>query len=65
MHYVDGFVLPVPKNKLKAYIAMAKTASKVWMDHGALDYKECVADDVRSESGRRFRAASSSSAARR
>ena len=46
MHYVDGFVLPVPKKNLKAYTAMAKLASKVWMDHGALDYKECVADDV-------------------
>ena len=46
MHYVDGFVLPVPKNKLKAYTAMAKLASKVWMEHGALDYKECIADDV-------------------
>ena len=46
MAYVDGFVLPVPKNKVKAYVAMARKASKVWMDHGALDYKECVADDV-------------------
>ena len=45
--YVDGFVLPVPKKKLKAYYAMARTASKVWKDHGALDYKECVADDVK------------------
>ena len=47
MDYVDGFVLPVPKKKLDAYRAMAKKAAKVWRDHGALDYKECVADDVK------------------
>ena len=47
MAYVDGFVLPVPKKNMKAYLAMAKKAGKVWKDHGALDYKECVADDVK------------------
>ncbi len=47
MGYVDGFVVPVPKNKLKAYRAMAQKASKVWRDHGALQYAECVADDVK------------------
>jgi uncharacterized protein YbaA (DUF1428 family) len=47
MAYVDGFVVPVPKKNLKAYLAMAKTAGKVWKDYGALDYKECVADDVK------------------
>lgn len=47
MSYVDGFVLPVPKKKIKAYRSMAKKASKVWRDHGALDYMECVADDVK------------------
>ena len=47
MAYVDGFVVPVPKKNLKAYLAMAKKASKVWKDHGALDYKECIADDVK------------------
>ena len=46
MAYVDGFVVPVPKKNLKAYIAMSKKAAKVWKDYGALDYKECVADDV-------------------
>ena len=46
MAYVDGFVVPVPKSKVKAYIAMARTGAKVWKDHGALDYKECMADDV-------------------
>ncbi len=44
--YVDGFVLPIPKKNIDAYKKMAKKASKVWLEHGALDYKECVADDV-------------------
>jgi uncharacterized protein YbaA (DUF1428 family) len=47
MAYVDGFVVPVPTKNLKAYVAMARKAGKVWRDHGALDYKECVADDVK------------------
>ena len=47
MSYVDGFVVPVPKKNLKAYRAMAKKASKVWRDHGALAVAECVADDVK------------------
>ena len=47
MAYVDGFVVPVPKKNLKAYHAMAQKAGKVWREHGALDYKECVADDVK------------------
>ncbi len=46
MEYVDGFVLPVPKKNVGAYKKIAKIASKVWRDHGALDYRECVADDV-------------------
>jgi uncharacterized protein YbaA (DUF1428 family) len=46
-HYVDGFVLPVPRNKLSAYRAMAKKAGKVWREHGALEYIECVGDDVK------------------
>ncbi len=47
MSYVDGFVLPVPKKNLKKYLAMARKAGKVWKDHGALDYCEAVADDVK------------------
>ena len=47
MAYVDGFVLPVPKKKLAAYRKLARLAGKVWRDHGALDYKECVAEDVK------------------
>ena len=47
MHYVDGFIVPVPKKNLKAYRAMAVKASKVWRDHGALEVVECLADDVK------------------
>jgi uncharacterized protein YbaA (DUF1428 family) len=47
MHYVDGFIVPVPRKNLKAYRAVAKKASKVWRDHGALEVVECVADDVK------------------
>jgi uncharacterized protein YbaA (DUF1428 family) len=45
--YVDGFVIPVPKKNLAAYRRMARLAGKVWMEHGALHYTECVADDVK------------------
>lgn len=47
-NYVDGFVLPVPKKNIAAYKKMAKLAGKVWLDHGAIDYVECMADDVKS-----------------
>jgi uncharacterized protein YbaA (DUF1428 family) len=47
MNYVDGFVLPVPRKNVKAYVKIAKLASKVWRDHGALHYYECVAEDTR------------------
>jgi uncharacterized protein YbaA (DUF1428 family) len=45
--YIDGFVLPVPKNKLKAYRKMASEAGKVWMKHGALEYIEAVGNDLK------------------
>ena len=45
--YVDGFVLPVPNNKLADYRKLARKAGKVWMDHGALEYVEYVAEDVK------------------
>ena len=45
--YVDGFVLPVPRKKLDAYKRMAAKAGKVWREHGALDFQENVADDVK------------------
>ena len=47
MQYVDGFVLPVPKKNLQAYRRIAQKAGKIWREHGALDYRECVADDVK------------------
>ncbi len=47
MAYVDGFIVPVPKRNLVAYRNMARKAGKVWREHGALDYKECVAEDVK------------------
>jgi uncharacterized protein YbaA (DUF1428 family) len=47
MSYVDGFVVPVPKRNLAAYRAMARRAGKVWREHGALEYRESVADDVK------------------
>jgi uncharacterized protein YbaA (DUF1428 family) len=47
MSYVDGFVLPVPKNKIADYRKMARLGGKVWREHGALEYIECVEDDVK------------------
>jgi uncharacterized protein YbaA (DUF1428 family) len=45
--YVDGFVVPVPKKKVAAYRRLARKAGKIWREHGALAYVECVADDVK------------------
>jgi uncharacterized protein YbaA (DUF1428 family) len=47
MQYVDGFVVPVPKKNLDAYRRMAQKAGKIWREHGALEVRECVADDVK------------------
>jgi uncharacterized protein YbaA (DUF1428 family) len=47
MRYVDGFVLPVPKKNRAAYLRMARKAGKIWMEHGALQYVESFADDVK------------------
>jgi uncharacterized protein YbaA (DUF1428 family) len=47
MSYVDGFVVPVPKKNLEAYRRMATKAGKVWREHGALAFTECVGDDVK------------------
>ena len=52
--YVDGFLLVVPKRKLAAYRQMAQTASRVWRDHGALDYVECVGEDLKAKWGTSF-----------
>jgi uncharacterized protein YbaA (DUF1428 family) len=46
MQYVDGYVLPVPKKKLPAYRRMAKQAAKIWREHGALEVRECVGEDL-------------------
>jgi len=51
MRYVDGYVLPVPRRKLKAYARLARMAERVWRKHGALDYKECVGDDLKMKWG--------------
>jgi len=46
MAYVDGFVIPVHKDKLDAYLEMARSAAAIWRDHGAIEFRECVSDDV-------------------
>ena len=46
MNYVDGFVVPVRKDRVEDYRAPSQKCSAVWKEHGALDYVECVADDV-------------------
>ena len=51
MAYVDGFVLPIPRKNLPAYKRLARKAGKVWRDHGAIDYKECVGDDLNVKMG--------------
>ena len=51
MRYVDGFVLPVPKKNLAAYRRMAEKAGKIWREHGALEYRECVGDDLKVKFG--------------
>ena len=53
-NYVDGFVLPVPKKNLAAYRQMAQKASKIWRELGALDYKECIGDDLDVKIGMPF-----------
>jgi len=54
MNYVDGFVLPVPKKNLAAYRRMATKASKIWREHGALEYCECIGDDLAVKFGMPF-----------
>jgi uncharacterized protein YbaA (DUF1428 family) len=49
--YVDGFVLPIPKRKVEVYRRIAQKAGRVWRDHGALEYRECVGDDLKSKFG--------------
>jgi uncharacterized protein YbaA (DUF1428 family) len=47
MRYVDGFIVPVPKKSLEAYRRLAQKAGKIWREHGALEFRECVAEDVK------------------
>jgi uncharacterized protein YbaA (DUF1428 family) len=54
MAYVDGFVLTVPKKNLKEYARIATLAGEVWREHGALDYKECVGEDMKVKFGLPF-----------
>jgi uncharacterized protein YbaA (DUF1428 family) len=52
--YVDGFLLPLPKKNLEAYRKLSRKAGKVWREHGALDYKEAVADDLNAKAKASF-----------
>ena len=54
MRYVDGYILPVPKKNLKVYLRMARMGERMWRKHGALDYKECVGDDLKTKWGSPF-----------
>ena len=54
MSYVDGFVIAVPKKNLPAYVRMARVGARVWREHGALDYKECVGEDLNVKMGLPF-----------
>jgi uncharacterized protein YbaA (DUF1428 family) len=47
MAYVDGFIVPVPKKSVEAYRRLARKAGKIWREYGALEFKECIADDVK------------------
>jgi uncharacterized protein YbaA (DUF1428 family) len=49
--YVDGYVLPVPKKNLQAYRRLARKAGKIWREHGALEFRECVGDDLNVKMG--------------
>ena len=54
MAYVDGFVLALPKRNLAAYRRISRAAGKVWREHGALEYRECVGDDLKTTMGVAF-----------
>lgn len=54
MSYVDGYVLPVPKKHLATYKSLARKASRIWREHGAVDYRECVGDDLGMKFGMPF-----------
>jgi uncharacterized protein YbaA (DUF1428 family) len=54
MAYIDGFVLPVPKKNVDAYLQISRKAGKVWKEHGALEYRECIGDDLKVKMGMSF-----------
>jgi len=54
MTYVDGFVIPVPKKNIRAYRRMAQVGGRIWRKHGALEYRECVGDDLKAKFGLPF-----------
>jgi uncharacterized protein YbaA (DUF1428 family) len=54
MKYVDGFVLPVPKKNVPAYCRMAQQAGRIWREHGALEFRECVGEDLQVKMGMPF-----------
>src|SRR5688572_27096873 len=54
MAYVDGFLLPVPKRNVATYRRMAQRAGKIWREHGAVEYRECVGDDLKNKWGAAF-----------
>jgi uncharacterized protein YbaA (DUF1428 family) len=54
MPYVDGFLLPLPKRNVKLYRRIAQQASKIWRQHGALEFRECVGDDLKTQMGMPF-----------
>ena len=54
MAYVDGFVLPIPRSKVQSYQKMSARAGKVWKELGAVEYRECVGDDLKIKMGQQF-----------
>jgi uncharacterized protein YbaA (DUF1428 family) len=50
--YVDGFLLPLPRNKVDAYRRISQKAGKIWREHGALEYRECIGDDLKAPAAR-------------
>jgi uncharacterized protein YbaA (DUF1428 family) len=52
--YVDGFLLPIPKKNVQAYKKIAAAAGKIWREHGALEYRECIGDDLNVKFGAAF-----------
>ncbi|HEY7475824.1 MAG TPA: DUF1428 domain-containing protein [Vicinamibacterales bacterium] len=54
MPYVDGFLLPVPKKNLDTYRRISQVAGRIWREHGALEYRECTGDDLKTRMGKAF-----------